>query len=131
MIAVLVKFLMSMATLSFAAGYLVRHKNNDRHRLLMLAGFVLTLATAAVLVTGVHLFGAAYAPAFWLVSWLGGEEPAGVVLIVHRLIATAALVLLVTQVYTGIRRLPLHAKLYRFTIAAWLISYFSGMVVFA
>ena len=120
---------MSLATLCYAFGYALRHRNNPLHRKVMLTGFLLTLAIAVVLVGGVQIFGAGYRPAFWLVDWVG-DARARTVLLVHRGFATVTLVLLLTQVYSGIRRLPLHSKIYPFTILFWIVSYVSGMFIF-
>lgn len=125
-----VKLVMTLATLTYAFGYAMRHRNNSLHRKVMATGFVLTLAIAVILVVGVQVFGAGYRPAFWLVEWMGGEGRARIVLLVHRGLATVTLLLLITQVVSGIRRFPLHARLHVFTIAAWLISYVSGMFIF-
>jgi len=35
------------------------------------------------------------------------------------------------QVFTGWRRDPLHGRLYPYTIALWLITFVSGMFIFA
>ena len=120
---------MSLATLCYAFGYALRHRDNPLHRKVMTGGFVLTIAIAVVLVVGVQVFGATYRPAFWLVEW-AGEGRAYTVLLVHRAIATLTFLLLVTQVISGVRRLPLHSRLYPFTILAWIISYVSGMFIF-
>ncbi len=125
-----VKLVMSLATLVYAFGYAMRHRDNLLHRRAMALGFCLTLAIAAVLVIGVQGFGATYRPAYWLVEWLGGEQQARVVLLVHRGWATLSLLLLIAQVVSGVRRLPLHHRLYPFTIAAWIVSYVSGMFIF-
>ena len=124
-----VKLCMTLATLCFAFGYALRHRDNRRHRQLRLVGFGLTVAIAVVLVAGVQGFGATYRPAFWLIEWLG-ETGARTVLLVHRAIATGAFLLLATQVYSGARRLPLHAALYPFTVLAWIVAYVSGMFIF-
>ncbi len=125
-----VKLVMSLATLLYAFGYAMRHRDNLLHRRAMAAGFCATLAIAVVLVVGVQGFGASYRPAFWLVEWMGTEQRARLVLLVHRGFATLSLALLITQVYSGIRRLPLHRRLYPLTIGAWCISYVSGMFIF-
>jgi uncharacterized membrane protein YozB (DUF420 family) len=124
-----VKLIMSLATLCFAFGYALRHRNNLAHRKIMAAGFVLTIAIALVLVVGVQAFGATYRPAFWLVEWLG-DARAHIVLLVHRAIATVTFLLLAAQVVSGIRRIPLHNRIYPFTILTWIISYVSGMFIF-
>ena len=120
---------MSLATLCFAFGYAMRHRDNLRHRQMMAAGFIVTLGIAVVLVVGVQVYGAAYRPAYWLVEWLG-DARAHTVLLIHRAIATVTLLLLIAQVFSGIRRLPLHKVIYPFTIGAWLISWVSGMFIF-
>lgn len=125
-----VKLVMTFATLAYAFGYAMRHRNNSLHRLSMSLGFLLTLGIAVVLVVGVQAFGAGYRPAYWLVEWLGSDSRARMVLLVHRGIATVALLLLIAQVVSGIRRLPLHGRLYPFTIIAWIVSYVSGMFIF-
>jgi uncharacterized membrane protein YozB (DUF420 family) len=124
-----VKLSMTLATLCFAFGYSLRHRDNRLHRRVMALGFALTVAIAAILVIGVQGFGAGYRPAYWLIEWLG-ETGARTVLLVHRAIATCAFLLLATQAYSGARRLPLHGALYPFTILAWLVSYVSGMFIF-
>lgn len=121
---------MTLATLCYAFGYAMRHRNNLLHRRAMALGFCLTLAIAAVLVVGVQGFGAGYRPAYWLVEWSGGEQRARFILLVHRSLATVSLGLLIAQVVSGIRRLPLHRLLHPFTIAGWIISYVSGMFIF-
>ncbi len=130
MIILLVQLVMTAATLCYAVGYAMRRRNNALHRRLMLSGFVLTFSIALVLVAGVHLFGASYGPASWLVSLTGGADKARAVLIAHRVFATVTFVLLAAQVYTGIRRLPLHRRLQRAVIPTWLISYISGLFIF-
>jgi uncharacterized membrane protein YozB (DUF420 family) len=125
-----VQAVMSAATLAYALGYWLRHRDNLWHRRLMALGFVFTLAIAVVLVAGVHLYGATYGPADWLVQALGGDRPARVVLIVHRGLATLTFLLLAAQVYTGWRRLPLHHRLHRAVVPLWLLSYVSGMFIF-
>jgi uncharacterized membrane protein YozB (DUF420 family) len=124
-----IKAFMSLATLCYAFGYALRHRNNALHRRIMAGGFVLTIAIAVVLVVGVHFFGASYRPAFWLVESLG-EARAHTVLLIHRAIATLTFLLLALQAISGARRLPLHSKLYPFTILTWIISYISGMFIF-
>lgn len=125
-----VKLVMSLATLVYAFGYAMRHRNNPLHRASMGLGFLLTLSIAVVLVVGVQGFGAGYRPAFWLVEWMGGEQRARTVLLVHRGIATVTLLLVLAQVFSGVRRLPLHRRLHPFTIGAWIVSYVSGMFIF-
>lgn len=126
-----VKVVMTLATLCFAIGYAARQRDNRLHRRMMLAGFVLTLSIAVILVVGVHGFGAAYRPAYWLARAAGGPERAQWVLIMHRLLASVALVALVAQVVSGLRRDPLHRRLYPYTIGLWLVTYVSGMYLFA
>lgn len=126
-----VKLLMTLATLCYAIGYAARRRDNWLHRRIMFAGFLLTLGIAVILVAGVHGFGATYRPAYWLVRAAGGPERAGGVLIVHRVIASTTLVALAAQVISGLRRDPLHGRLYPYTIGLWLISYVSGMFIFA
>ena len=130
MIVLLVQIFMSAATLCYAAGFAVRHSNNDLHRKLMGLGFLLTLGIAVVLVAGVHLFDAKYGPALWLIDLAGGESNAGIVLIAHRIFATVTLLLLLTQVYSGLRRLSIHHQVYKALVPAWLITYLSGMFIF-
>ncbi len=130
MFIALIQIFMSAATASFAAGYHFRHRNNALHRKLMLLGLLLTVGIAVVLVVGVHVFDATYGPAPWLVDLAGGEEGARVVLVLHRIFASVTLVLLLVQVVTGIRRLPLHRRLYKVVVPAWLVSYATGMVIF-
>lgn len=125
-----VKLVMSLATLLYAFGYAMRRRNNLLHRRAMAGGFCATLAIAVVLVVGVNFFGASYRPAFWLLEAMGGEARARLVLLVHRGIATLSLALLAGQVYSGVRRLPLHRRLYPLTIGAWIVSYVSGMFIF-
>ncbi|MBI4083524.1 MAG: DUF420 domain-containing protein [Candidatus Lambdaproteobacteria bacterium] len=125
----LVKLVMSTATFCFILGYALRHRNNRLHRRWMVAGFALALAIAIVLVVGVQLFHAPYGPSFWLVE-LAGERGARIVLTCHRVLATVALLALIGQVVTGIRRHPLHRRLYRATIPLWLAAYVSGMFLF-
>lgn len=126
-----VKLAMTAATLCYAIGYAARRRNNRLHRQAMAAGFALTLAAAALLVAGVYAFGTGYRPAYWLVRGLGSPERARVVLVIHRVIAALALLAVATQVVLGVRRDPLHRRLYPYVIALWLISYVSGMFVFA
>jgi uncharacterized membrane protein YozB (DUF420 family) len=40
------------------------------------------------------------------------------------------LVLLVTQIVTGIRRRPLHGRLAPWTFGCWMVSFISGLFVF-
>ncbi|MEE8435043.1 MAG: DUF420 domain-containing protein [bacterium] len=126
----LVKLVFTAATLCYAVGFANRHRNNPLHQRLMISGFLLTLAIAVVLVVGVQIFGASYAPAGWLVRVAGGEQAAGTVLIIHRLVATVALLFLIAQIFAGLRRLPLHRRLFRPVIVLWLITYTSGLVIF-
>ena len=126
-----VKVVMSVATLLYAIGYTLRRRNNLWHRRVMLLGFLATLAIAVVLVVGVQVYGSGYHPAFWLVDALGTERRAAIVLLVHRGVATVTLLLLIAQVVSGWRRLPLHRRLYPFTIGFWLIAFVSGMFIFA
>ena len=126
----LVQAVMTAATICFVAGYTQRHRNNPLHRRLMALGFLLTVLIAVVLVAGVHLFGAGYGPADWLVAATGGEEPARAVLIAHRALATLTFLALLAQVITGWRRHPLHHRLWRLAIPLWLLSYVSGMAIF-
>ena len=126
----LVKIVMTAATLCYATGLTMRHRNNDLHRKLMFVGFLLTGGIAVVLVVGVNIFGATYGPSLWLISLTGGEGNARWVLIIHRIFATLTLLLLMAQVYAGIRRLPYHKKLYKAVIPTWLITYISGLSIF-
>lgn len=129
MLILLVQIVMTAATLCYAAGLAVRHSNNPLHRALMLTGFGFTLGIAVVLVVGVHVFGATYGPAEWLVG-MGNHGFAYGVLIAHRLLATVTFLLLVAQVITGIRRQPAHHWLFKPVIPLWLLTYVSGMVIF-
>ena len=125
-----VKLFMSAATLCYLVGFLQRTRNNALHRKLMATGFALTLFIAVVLVIGVQIFGAGYSPAGWLVDAAGGMDGALSVLIAHRVLATVTLLALIAQVISGIRRLPLHHRMYKAAIPLWLITYVSGMVIF-
>ena len=124
-----VKLVMSVATLLFAAGLIFRHRNNLWHRKLMMAGFATTLGIAIVLVVGVNGFGSTYSPAVWLVG-MTSAAVARWILILHRVNATVTFLLLILQAISGYRRSPLHNRLYPATIGFWLISYFSGLVIF-
>lgn len=126
----LVKLVFTAATLCYVLGFANRHRNNPLHQRLMIAGFLLTLAIAVVLVVGVQVFDAGYGPAGWLVRVTGGEQNARIVLIIHRLVATVALLFLIAQIVTGLRRMPLHRRLFRPVIVLWLITYASGLVIF-
>ena len=126
----LVQVVMSAATLAFALGYWLRHRDNLWHRRLMALGFLLTISIAVVLVAGVHVYGATYGPAGWLIGLLGGEGPARLVLIAHRGLATLTFLFLAAQVYTGWRRHPLHHRLHRAVVPLWLASYVSGLFIF-
>jgi len=126
-----VKALMTLATLCYAIGYASRRRDNLQHRRMMLTGFVLTLATAAVLVSGVYGLGGTYRSAYWLIRATGAPERARWVLIAHRIIAAVTLSTLIAQVVTGWRRAPLHGRLYPYTIGLWLITFVSGMFIFA
>jgi len=125
-----VKWVFTAATLFFAFGYHQRRRNNARHRMWMLLGFLSTLLIAVVLVAGVHLFGETYSAAPWLVSAAGSPAGAKTVIIVHRIFSTLAMVGVIVQVVSGMRRLPLHKRFHRWVIPMWLVSYFSGLVVF-
>jgi uncharacterized membrane protein YozB (DUF420 family) len=126
-----VKLVMTLATLCFAIGYAARRRDNRMHRRVMFVGFLLTVSIAVILAVGVNVFGASYRPAYWLVRGAGGPERAHWVLIAHRMIAAAALIVLGAQVVSGLRRDPLHLRLYPYAIALWLIAYISGMFIFA
>jgi uncharacterized membrane protein YozB (DUF420 family) len=126
-----VKVAMTLATLCYAIGYAARRRDNRFHRRIMLVGFALTLSIAVILVAGVHGFGAAYRPAYWLVRGMGGPERAQWVLIAHRAVAAVTFVALGAQVFFGLRRDPRHLRLYPYVIALWLVTYLSGMFVFA
>ena len=130
MLILSVQIVMTAATVCFVAGLRVRHTNNPLHRKLMLAGFLLTIGIAVVLVVGVHAFGLSYSPAGWLVAGVGSEEAARGVLIAHRLVATLTLLVLLGQVITGIRRHPAHRWLYMAVVPLWLVSYVSGLFIF-
>ena len=126
-----VKLAMTLATLCFAIGYAARRRDNRLHRRVMLLGFAVTLAAAAILVAGVQGFGATYRPVYWLVRGTGGPEHARWVLMAHRAVAALTFAAIGTQVYSGIRRHPLHVRLYPYTIGLWLVTYVSGMLIFA
>lgn len=125
-----VKIVFTLATLAYVAGLRVRHSNTALHRKLMALGFLLTLGIAVILVVGVHGFGGTYGAAPWLVALTGSERGAHMVLLVHRAFATVTLVLLITQIITGIRRHPLHGRLAPWTFGCWMVSFVSGLVVF-
>ena len=125
-----VKLVMTIATVFFALGLYQSKKNVNLHKLYMKLGFISTLSIAVVLVAGVHLFGATYGPAAWLVNVSGSKATARIILVLHRIFATVTLGFLITQVVTGIIRHPLHHKLFRYAIITWLISYTSGLVLF-
>jgi uncharacterized membrane protein YozB (DUF420 family) len=108
----------------------MRHRNNPLHQKLMLLGFVLTLGIAVVLVVGVYGFDATYGPAAWLVSATGSEAGARIVLITHRAVATITLVVLILQIITGLRRHPLHHRLFKAVVPLWLLTYVSGLTIF-
>jgi len=126
----LVQAVMTAATVCFALGYVQRFRDNARHRAWMAAGIVLTIGIAVVLVAGVHLFGATYGPAPWLIDLMGGEAPARQVLSAHRALATLTFLALVAQGFAGWRRHPLHRRLWRLVIPLWIASYGSGMIIF-
>ena len=127
---ILVKLVFTAATLCFVLGYANRFRNNPLHQRLMISGFLLTLAIAVVLVVGVYGFGESYAAAGWLVRLTGSEQGARIVLIIHRLVATVALLFLIIQIVTGLRRMSLHRRLHRPLIALWLVTYLSGLTIF-
>ena len=125
-----VKLVFTAATLCYLAGFQMRIRNNDLHRKLMALGFVLTLGIAVVLLAGVYGFNATYAPAGWLIDAVGGEAGARIVLLIHRGVATLTLIVLIVQIVAGVRRLPLHKRLYKAVIPLWLITYVSGLTIF-
>ncbi|MEE8397220.1 MAG: DUF420 domain-containing protein [bacterium] len=125
-----VKLVFTAATLAFMVGFSLRRSNNALHRRLMLLGALLTAGIAVVLVAGVYIFGETYGPAGWLVEAAGSEARARGVLVAHRLLATVTLVCLLTQVVAGLRRSPLHKRLYKAVIPLWFLTYGSGLVVF-
>lgn len=127
---VAVKLVFSAATLAYALGLMLRHSNNRLHQMMMGLGFLLTLGIAVVLVVGVYGFGSTYAPAQWLIGLAGGEGGARIVLLIHRGFATVSLLLLIAQIVAGLRRHPLHKRLYKVVIPAWIISYISGLFFF-
>ena len=131
MLLVWVRAVMTAATICFAAGLVVRRSNNALHRKLMMAGFVLTIGIAVVLVVGVNVFGESYGPADWLTALMGGEGPAGGVLIAHRIFATLTFLALLVQVLAGIRRLSYHRRLGAVVIPLWLVTYVSGLFIFS
>ena len=125
-----VKLVFSAATLVYLLGLYFRRRNNALHRKLMGLGFILTLGIAIVLVVGVYGFGGTYAPAEWLVRAAGGQTGARAVLLTHRGFATLTLALLIVQIVAGMRRHPLHLRLYKAVIPTWLITYISGLIIF-
>ncbi len=125
-----VKLVFSIATLFFIIGYAMRWRNNARHQKLMLLGFGFTLAIAVVLLTGVYAFGASYGPANWLLELTGSVSGAKAVLLAHRGLATVTLVILIAQLVSGIRRHPLHHRLFKTVIPLWIVTYVSGLVIF-
>jgi uncharacterized membrane protein YozB (DUF420 family) len=124
-----VKAVMTLATLCFAVGYASRQRDNRLHRLMMMAGFVLTLTGAVMLAAGIYAFGESSKAAYWLVRASGAPERAHWVLVAHRVIAVATLAVLIAQVATGLRRDPLHGRLYPYTIGLWLFTFVAGMFI--
>lgn len=88
---------MTISILCFYAGYFFRHSNNRLHRILNTAGVLFNLAAAVFLLSGKYL--------------MGGVEAMGIVpvvppivVIIHRICASIALVLMLTMAYSGIQR---------------------------
>ena len=127
---VAVKLVFTLATLLYVIGFAMRIRNNALHRKLMVSGFLCTIGIAVVLVVGVYGFGGTYAPAMWLTEMTGSVGNAKIVLLVHRAVATITLVVLVVQVVTGLKRHPLHKRLFKAVIPLWTITYVSGLIIF-
>lgn len=125
-----VKLMFTLATLFYLWGFIMRHRNNGLHRKLMVLGLLSTLGIAVVLVVGVHGFSAGYGPSSWLGDVFGGEIGARRVLLAHRGFSTLTLILIVSQVVTGLWRHPWHGGLGKVVFPMWWISYLSGMAFF-
>ncbi len=125
-----VKILMTATTLCFLRGFRLARSDPQRHRRWMLAGLVSFVAIAVALVLGVHVFEQSYSPAPWTVGAFG-EPGARFLLKLHRGMATVSAILLLMQAVSGWKRRPAHLKLGPATLACWLVSYASGLVLFA
>jgi uncharacterized membrane protein YozB (DUF420 family) len=125
-----VKLVFAAATLAYLVGFVNRTRNNALHRRMMVLGFLLTLGIAGVLLVGVYGFHASYGPAGWLLALTGGARPAQWVLLAHRAVATLTLLVLITQILAGVRRHPLHRRLYRAVVPLWVVTLVSGLVLF-
>ncbi len=124
-----VKCLMTFATVLFVVGYRVAGKHDQLHRRLMISGLVSFLGVAMVLVVGVHVYGATYEAAAWAVRLFGGRGSLNL-LIAHRGVATISALLLLAQAWTGWKRRSVHPRMARLTLALWLVSYISGSFLF-
>lgn len=124
-----VKILMTGATLFLLLGFRLARSDRDRHRRWMLAGLVTFIGIAVALVLGVHVFEQSYGPAVWCVRLLG-EQGAWFLLKLHRGLATLSGVLLVMKAVSGWKRRPIHPRMGSATLALWLASYASGLVLF-
>lgn len=124
------KAVMTLATLCYAIGYASRRRNNAMHRQVMPVAFGLTWAVALLFVLALLGVGEAPKAAYWLVSAAGTPERVRWVLLLHRIIAGVALTVLTAQIVTGLRRDPLHHRLYPYAIGLWAVTYVSGMFLY-
>lgn len=127
---VAVKLVFTVATLFYIAGYSMRIRNNALHQKLMGLGFACTLGIAVTLLVGVYGFDGTYSAAMWLEDMAGGAEGARAVLLTHRGVATLTLLVLIVQILAGLKRHPLHKRLFKVLIPLWIVTYVSGLVIF-
>ncbi len=118
---------MTISVALFLAGYFYRKQNNRMHRILMTAGILFNLISAAILLVSVHLvFGSDMSRAGFFPS-----APAWVIL-VHRIFALFVLFLMFAQGWTGIKRhRAAHILIHRFFLPSYLLTYVSGLIVFS
>lgn len=115
---------MTLSLLCFYVGYFFRFKNNRLHRIINTIGVLCNLAAAV-----------------FLLSWkymLGGLEPMGIVavvppivVIIHRICASIALILMLAMAFSGMTgKKEIHKKLHKIFLILYTVVFISGLFIF-
>ncbi|MCR9144418.1 MAG: hypothetical protein NXI24_19425 [bacterium] len=122
----LVNWGMTLALALYLAGFYFRRRDLAKHRVLMSAGVIVTLASAVALIFAVHVMHG------------GDREAAGFlaaadewVILTHRAVASVTFLAMFVMVWSGAtRRRKIHVNTARFFLPAFIFVYISGLFIF-